>query len=1056
MKSHRSAFLSVALGLAVLGTAACEDKTEVVIPDPTDPITVNLVPDAITLVVGESADFAAVVSGGDDETVRTVSFSSGNDAVAEVSATGTVTANGTGTTTITATATADPNAKDVSTVTVLPEAAPPSISIKSITQFNTNTPVNINNAFGQIDVTLNVDVPPGNDVDAVQVLVEDVTTGSEMAVCTQSFSGGSASLEGDAAAQAVEIVCSFDSAAWDATTGVVTHLNGPKILRALLVAPDGEILATVETQIIFNNQNFISAAVSGSNGSAISQNGPQSVAQPGLLWYGGAITVNMISVNYVRTVQGQPDQNLSSATVSLTSSGSGVTGVGGCTTTGNQATDPTIGPAQGGAGLGAFPVTGTSAGGFVYSNVFSTSLPGCPAAVTVQQNTTIGGNNVFSVTFPTNASMAAGGVGGVEDAFLLAISSVTVGGQPGPVCINPNPVNNPLNLGCPTGPTAANAGLATTVNIDNLAPRVPQLNIVRPSQYYSFQVPNHAITSTGAPCTSPCARTVDYGVDRQNEAGNAVFMAGTTTGNLVDVTAGLGILAETPSSAGATAYLFQLVVKDALGNTRSVFASPTATIVVTAAGGALRFGIDQTLPTETLTGIPDMWTNSETTLNPAGGANCTVSGTGCDSWSIAFIDAGNPATGGGPSGFNANPVNTLLELVTPAGTTCYNPNNAPATPLANCATVPDDGQVQLPVPGTDGYWRITVTVTDAAGNTSDPQSIVLVLSDHTAPSFTGGVVVPSVIAGGSTVAANATMTDNVELGQLTPIVEFDNGNGGGWFGWTPTMIGDWDADDLAANSMSTGALNLAGFPRSLETTTGAGLPTGAVVGVTGLYYRIRDVAGFQLRYVQTPWQAPADADAGDCPVMTAPAAHPSNAATQNCSMRSIDITPNSLAGMPTPGTLVTSQYTALVTANGLNALYGLFVMQAPSAAVICNNTPLANCTAATPTSTTLSVTLTGQNAVFLTPFTSVKFYYQNQITGSWELIGETSAPAVTDNTVLQLRTYTYSMTWDATNLKVRPAGNPGAGVAYPVLAVGTNATGDWLVSTVGVVAVEGN
>src|SRR5690606_3771248 len=120
----------------------------------------------------------------------------------------------------------------------------------------------------------------------------------------------------------------------------------------------------------------------------------------------------------------------------------GVTGVGGCTTTGNQATDPTIGPAQGGLGLGAFPVTGVNAGGFVYGAVFNNSLPGCPSATTIQQNTTIGGNNVFSVTFPTNASMAAGGVGGVEDAFLMTITSVTVGGQPGPTCINPNPVNN--------------------------------------------------------------------------------------------------------------------------------------------------------------------------------------------------------------------------------------------------------------------------------------------------------------------------------------------------------------------------------------------------------------------------------------------------------------------------------------------------------------------------------------------------------------------------------------------------------------------------------------
>jgi uncharacterized protein YjdB len=163
MIKHRSGILGLALSLAVL-SAACEDKTEVVIPTPDNPVVVNVVPDALTLSAGSTGQLIATVTGGDANTARTVTWASSNTNVATVNASGEVAAVANGVATITATATADANARDAAAVTVTPGAAIPSLTIKSITTFSTNIPVALNNVFGQIDITLNLDAPAGSQI----------------------------------------------------------------------------------------------------------------------------------------------------------------------------------------------------------------------------------------------------------------------------------------------------------------------------------------------------------------------------------------------------------------------------------------------------------------------------------------------------------------------------------------------------------------------------------------------------------------------------------------------------------------------------------------------------------------------------------------------------------------------------------------------------------------------------------------------------------------------------------------------------------------------------
>jgi nitrite reductase/ring-hydroxylating ferredoxin subunit len=305
------------LGATLLG-AACDNTTTPVV---VTPVTLNLLPDAATLNIGQTLAMTVVVT---NSTNQAASFVSSNPAAATVNATtGLVTAVAAGITVITATSAADANAKDASTITVNP-AAPvptPSISISKITTGNLQTPINPANVSGQIDVTLNVSVPTGAQVQRVETLVDGTV------VCTQGFtSSGSITVDQDETDAADEIVCAIFTNTFDATTGAVAAINknGPHTISARLVQPNGNTIATPSTPLIYNNMNLVIASITASKAGVAAGSNARSLAGAGSLWNGGDVTVTMLGVNF-----GGASDALATASATIETSGVGVSGVSG-------------------------------------------------------------------------------------------------------------------------------------------------------------------------------------------------------------------------------------------------------------------------------------------------------------------------------------------------------------------------------------------------------------------------------------------------------------------------------------------------------------------------------------------------------------------------------------------------------------------------------------------------------------------------------------------------------------------------------------------------------
>lgn len=313
MRGQKSALLGLALGLAVLGMTACEDKTTVDIPPPEPPpLSISVTPAAVSLQVGQSAQIVAQVTGGATGGDKSVTWASSNTSVASVSASGnvvTVNAVAAGVSTITATAVADANVKAAAAVTVTGGGGtvPPSISIKSITTGATNIPVNINNVFGQIEITLNLDVPQGTQVSKVELLANNTV------IYTQSFSGAEAGVSFDEAQSAVDLIASWNTSDFtpDFAAGNVTgkHPNGQTTITAQVLGPQGTITANTSTNIVLNNRAFVYARITSPTGSNCT------LSSAGLQWCTGDAVVDGLGVRF--------DNNANNALASMTLSAAG-------------------------------------------------------------------------------------------------------------------------------------------------------------------------------------------------------------------------------------------------------------------------------------------------------------------------------------------------------------------------------------------------------------------------------------------------------------------------------------------------------------------------------------------------------------------------------------------------------------------------------------------------------------------------------------------------------------------------------------------------------------
>jgi Bacterial Ig-like domain (group 2) len=365
----RSTFLGV-FTLAAL--AACGgDK---VVGTTTQVTAVTVTPANIQLAVGGSATVTATVTATAGVTDRTVTWKSADASVATVDASGKVTGVAGGTTSIIATSNADVNVSGAAGVTVA-ASVPPTVTISSIMQGGVSA--NLASVMGQLDVTLNVD-PGTQKLSGVDLVVS--AAGKDTVVASLNLSAAQiAEIEANAATAPVTL--SFNTAAFNATTGVVAFFNGPVSLKAVARVQGGTQSASSTQTLTLANTDFIIATTT-------TVPSATQVAQAtdvnGFSWRAGAINVATVPVIYT------PGRTIASTSVSLVNKGS----------------DAAIGQA---ATLPA-PVT-IVAGGVVASQTFTSGS---------------------SATF-ANSTTAAGGVGGATvDTLGVGVTTVDNSGNPGP------------------------------------------------------------------------------------------------------------------------------------------------------------------------------------------------------------------------------------------------------------------------------------------------------------------------------------------------------------------------------------------------------------------------------------------------------------------------------------------------------------------------------------------------------------------------------------------------------------------------------------------------
>lgn len=537
-KLYRSLLWS---GLVVAGVAACGDDVTVAPPPNQGVQSVTVGPTGVTIAVGQTLQMAAAVNA-DAGVATTVTWTSSNPATASVNpTTGLVTGVASGSVAITACSTVATGVCGQATVTVA-ATTPAVISIKSITFGTSNTPVNINNVFGQIEVTMNLDSGT-QTVSSVDVLVDGAVA------CSQAFSTiqlatarAQAALIASGnpnAALVVEIQCSINTAEFNPTTGIAKFLNGAHQVSARVNLVGSAPKATPSTQLIFNNASGFVVTLTTNNGTD-----PGSAIDPrtGVQWLGGSVTLNFLGVSYV---SGATISNISFPLFGKTVAATLTAGAGSVT----YSEGTTWSATNSGIGNYMSPFTGEPLpiGTAVLSNGQPLLVPNAilnassspPGATTIPALTTIRVDNVAPGATASNPLAAP----------QLAISQ---------------PLMTAVWVNATTSFTAGNAALGV--------PSLATLN---------------ALTAGADVEEGVDAITVQFFAT----ALGAALPSGCSTTGLTAITTG-SQLAETTVSLS---YRVRIIIKDALGNITCFSLAPGGVV------GA-QFGADFTAPTGTVAG----------------------------------------------------------------------------------------------------------------------------------------------------------------------------------------------------------------------------------------------------------------------------------------------------------------------------------------------------------------------------------------------------------------------------------------------------------------------
>ncbi|MEO8621790.1 MAG: Ig-like domain-containing protein [bacterium] len=266
-------------------TAACGDKVELtgpaVVPDAVQSVTVS--PSNATIAPGGTVTLGvSVVTTGN--AAKTVTWASGNAAIATVDGTGKVSApagSPGGTVSIVATSTANTAVSGAAAIVVTAPvpAQVPSIAIASVTDVF-GAPVNLANTNGQVNVSVNTS---GGGL--IEVFVSSVCTTNTIGATDTAVASQQAS-----SAQPGTITLSFNTAQLTASN-TPRFPNGNYCIKARLTNGTATFLATNNTPVTLNNVNVFKAtlaftSVTGGPSSAVSSNN-------GLNYNQGTLTVTL-------------------------------------------------------------------------------------------------------------------------------------------------------------------------------------------------------------------------------------------------------------------------------------------------------------------------------------------------------------------------------------------------------------------------------------------------------------------------------------------------------------------------------------------------------------------------------------------------------------------------------------------------------------------------------------------------------------------------------------------------------------------------------------------
>jgi hypothetical protein len=1086
------------LALSSLTFAACDEKT--VVPEPIPPaITVTVAPQAMTLQVGQSNSFVAVVN---NSTNQAVTWSSTNTAVATVNASGVVTAVSPGSATIVATSAADANARSAGSVTVTPGPAitltlvPQSASVQvngtvdlvGIVGGSTNQTVNyvsstpsvatVHPTTGRVTGvsvgTAVITARTAADPNVFQLSTITVTAGTPGEQVQISVTPSQATIGINGTQQFVGNVTGSTNTTviWRSATesvatidaqGIATGRAAGTTVITAIAAADTTRRVTATLTVAATTQPSISIqSVTTALGAAVAPNTPT----------GGTLTVRV-------NVSAGSETNISRVQVRLND-------IVAC----EQTFSPPLAPTQGVAEI-VCPIATTAVnadGTPIWMNgnytLTAVAMSGDAVVATANYGTLILANlNVLAATMRTSGNTAIGGATSVAPGLLWQEGDVIVevrptmfaGGAVGSVrvCLNANgaavPTANsvavpqgticrtassslenmftvtfPKALAHTTHPTTGlgvnnveaqnfSAGVTSitaagvtgpgtntnAINLDNLAPVVTSL-IINPNAYVNADFMfGGAAGCTTAPYTGTCLAAIDLGSDAHTTVFSVLNASGAVVTGGADVTSPAG-LEETTTS---TQLILRAVVTDALGNTRTVYGSAAGAPSTTLAG-ASRFGIDLTAPTITVaSGPPHNSSNPNT-----------------NTYDFTFVDAGI-----GPSGFSATPLQIRVEQFTPTATggvlrTCIHPTAGTqlagtgngCTTNGGFVTVADGNpDVILPFAAVDAYFQVTARVRDFAGNMS-ADSVRVTLDDQVAP-VVGNIVAPTSLTGGQQATFSAQMQDNVELGDQLGYVGFAALNT--FIVTGRDVLAQYGFDVLTSQANATHTIDQ--FIRSIETTAG-GVPTGTIAMATDMNLAVRDMAGMQT--------------GGACPVAGVVGVQEPAGPFLPGSCRTVQTSIINAVNLGMGGAAETSWTAANrpfgpVTATNPNG-GGTSFQQTSNANPVCSNIPVGNhagCNVVTATTKTLTATATGPAQTFANPFQRVNFYYTDTNNRA-HLIG-TGSVTVTDNTVTNIRTWTYTTSWNPGAMGVWA--NPG----YAVWALGVDAQGRGLATNVVMVPV---